>query len=67
MVPVFRLCVMFIWCVLFPADLAQATLDYRQGQDLSRLPVVNTGSGAHLASYAMGTGGPFPGGKAVGA
>jgi hypothetical protein len=23
MVPVFRLCVMFIWCVLFPADLAQ--------------------------------------------
>jgi hypothetical protein len=24
MVPVFRLCVMFVWCVLFPADLAQA-------------------------------------------
>jgi hypothetical protein len=24
MVPVFRLCVMFIWCVLFRADLAQA-------------------------------------------
>jgi hypothetical protein len=24
MFPVFRLCVMFLWCVLFPADLAQA-------------------------------------------
>jgi hypothetical protein len=24
MVPIFRLCVMFTWCVLFPADLAQA-------------------------------------------
>jgi hypothetical protein len=25
---------------------------------------VQTGSGAHPASYTMGTGGPFPGGKA---
>jgi hypothetical protein len=25
---------------------------------------VQTGSGAHPASYAMGTGGPLPGGKA---
>jgi hypothetical protein len=25
---------------------------------------VQTGSGAHPASYPMGTGGPFPGGKA---
>jgi hypothetical protein len=28
---------------------------------------VQTGSGAHPASYLMGTGGPFPGGKASGA
>jgi hypothetical protein len=27
-------------------------------------PCVQTGSGAHPASYPMGTGGPFPGGKA---
>jgi hypothetical protein len=27
-------------------------------------PCVQTGSGAHPASYSMGTGGPFPGGKA---
>jgi hypothetical protein len=31
------------------------------------LHVVQTGSGAHRASYRMCTGGPFPGGKAVGA
>jgi hypothetical protein len=28
---------------------------------------VQTGSGAHRASYPMGTGGYFPGGKAAGA
>jgi hypothetical protein len=28
---------------------------------------VQTGSGAHPASYSMGTGGSFPGGKAAGA
>jgi hypothetical protein len=28
---------------------------------------VQTGSGAHPASYPMGTGGSFPGGKAAGA
>jgi hypothetical protein len=27
-------------------------------------PCVQTGCGAHLASYPVGTGGPFPGGKA---
>jgi hypothetical protein len=27
-------------------------------------PCVQTGSGAHPASYPMGAGGPFPGGKA---
>jgi hypothetical protein len=33
-------------------------------EDFSSSPCVQTGSGAHLASYPMGTGGPFPGGKA---
>jgi hypothetical protein len=30
---------------------------------LNKLMCVQTGSGAHPASYPMGTGGPFPGGK----
>jgi hypothetical protein len=33
----------------------------------SLLHVVQTGSGAHVASYPMGIGGSFPGGKAAGA
>jgi hypothetical protein len=33
-------------------------------EDFSSSPCVQTGSGAHPASYPMGTGGPFPGGKA---
>jgi hypothetical protein len=32
--------------------------------DFSSSPCVQTGSGAHPASYPMGTGGTFPGGKA---
>jgi hypothetical protein len=39
----------------------------RQGQDFYLLNVVQTGSGAHPASYPMGTGSSFPGGKAAGA
>jgi hypothetical protein len=31
------------------------------------LHIVETGSGAHPASYPMGTGGSFPGGKPTGA
>jgi hypothetical protein len=34
------------------------------GADFSSIPCFQTGSGAHPASYPMGTGGPFPGGKA---
>jgi hypothetical protein len=34
------------------------------GADISSSPCVQTGSGAHPASYPMGTGGSFPGGKA---
>jgi hypothetical protein len=33
-------------------------------EGFSSSPCVQTGSGAHLASYPVGTGGPFPGGKA---
>jgi hypothetical protein len=33
-------------------------------KDFSSSLCVQTGSGAHPASYKMGTGGPFPGGKA---
>jgi hypothetical protein len=37
------------------------------GQEFSLLHVLQTGYGAHPASYPMGTGGSFPRGKAVGA
>jgi hypothetical protein len=33
-------------------------------KDFSSILCVQTGSGAHPASCTMGTGGPFPGGKA---
>jgi hypothetical protein len=33
-------------------------------KDFCSILSVQTGSGAHPASYPMGTGGPFPGGKA---
>jgi hypothetical protein len=36
-------------------------------QDFPLLHSVQTDSGTHPASYPMGTGGSFPGGKAVGA
>jgi hypothetical protein len=32
-----------------------------RGQEFSLLHVIQTGSGAHPASYPMGTGGSFPG------
>jgi hypothetical protein len=35
------------------------------GQEFSLLHVVQTGSEANPASYPMGTGGSFPGGKAA--
>jgi hypothetical protein len=39
----------------------------RQGQDFSPVHSVQTGPGAHPASYPMGTGGDLPGGNAAGA
>jgi hypothetical protein len=38
----------------------------RLGQEFSLLHIVQTGSGAYLASYPMGTGGFFLGGKVAG-
>jgi hypothetical protein len=35
-----------------------------EAKDFFSILCVQTGSGAHLASCTMGTGGPFPGGKA---
>jgi hypothetical protein len=40
--------------------------EFRSCQE-SPLQIVQTGSGADLASYAMGTESSFPGGKATGA
>jgi hypothetical protein len=37
------------------------------GKEFSLLHVFQTGSGVHRTSYAMDTGGYFPGGKAGGA
>jgi hypothetical protein len=34
-------------------------------KDFSSSLCVQIGSGAHIASYTMGTGGPFPGGKSA--
>jgi hypothetical protein len=57
--------------ILFKAGIAQSAYlrarrlgcHSRQGQDFSLLYIVQTGSGAHPASYIMGTVGCFPGGK----
>jgi hypothetical protein len=35
-----------------------------RGRGFFSIPSIQTGSGAHPASYLMGTGGSFPGGKA---
>jgi hypothetical protein len=37
-----------------------------EGQEFSLLHVIQTGSGAHPASYPIGMGGSFPGGKEAG-
>jgi hypothetical protein len=39
----------------------QVGLDYGEGQDVSLLRDVQTGSGAHTASYRVSTGGSFTG------
>jgi hypothetical protein len=57
----------------FPERLVSTVCDYGPGgrgsiptktEDFSSNLCVQTGSGAHPASYTVGTGGSFPGGKA---
>jgi hypothetical protein len=45
-------------------DRANGVRSPAGAKDLSSILCVQTGSGAHTASCTMGTGGPFPGGKA---
>jgi hypothetical protein len=45
----------------------ESDFESREGQEFFLLHVVQTGSGAHPASYTMGTGGSSSGGKAAGA
>jgi hypothetical protein len=45
----------------------QKFLEFRKRQIVPRLPLVQTYCGAQPASYLMGIGDPFPGGKAAGA
>jgi hypothetical protein len=45
-------------------DRAIGVLSPAGAKDFSSSPCVQTGSGAHPASYTMGTGGPLPGGRA---
>jgi hypothetical protein len=52
---------------LLPMPNEGSEFESRWGQELSRLHVVQTGSGAHPTSYPIGTGFSFPGGKAAGA
>jgi hypothetical protein len=45
-------------------DRAIGVRSQAEAKDFSSNLCVHTGSGAHPASCTMGTGGPFPGGKA---
>jgi hypothetical protein len=54
------------WC-LDGLRTGQPGLDSRQGQDVSLLHNVQTGSGAHPGSYPMSIGGSYSGCKTVGA
>jgi hypothetical protein len=45
-------------------DLAIEVQSPTGAEDFSSSPCVQSSSGAHPASYSMGTGGPFPRGKA---
>jgi hypothetical protein len=47
-----------------PDDRAIGVRSPAGAEDFSSILCVQTGSGAHPASCAMGTGDPFPGGKA---
>jgi hypothetical protein len=57
-------------CVRSRGSSGSIVSDYGRGsvpteaEDFSSSPCFQTSSGAHSGSYPMGTGGPFPGGKA---
>jgi hypothetical protein len=46
------------------ADWTTDVWDPEEAKDFSSTVCIQTGSEVHPASYAMGTGGPFPGSKA---
>jgi hypothetical protein len=52
-----------IW-YLFPDNREIGVRSPAGAKDFSSILCVQTGSGAHPASCTVGTGGPFPGGKA---
>jgi hypothetical protein len=54
-------------CIVSDYGLDDRAIEVRSptgAEDFSSSSCVQTGSEAHPASYAMATGGPFPGGKA---
>jgi hypothetical protein len=53
-----------IVCDKWLDDWAIVVQSPARAKDFSSILCVHTGSGAHPTSYPMGTGGPFPGGKA---
>jgi hypothetical protein len=58
---------LLIWELVSANGLDDRAIEVRSSagaKDFSSSLCVQTGSGARPASYTMGTGGPFPGGKA---
>jgi hypothetical protein len=54
-----------VWCLATDSTTGRSKFDPRQRRnDFSYNLCVQTGSGAHSVSCTMGTGGPFPWGKA---
>jgi hypothetical protein len=56
-----------VWRLATGCSAEESEFKCLYGQEYSLLHVVQIGSGAHPASYPMGTGNSFPGGKAAGA
>jgi hypothetical protein len=54
------------WSTNGTIDIGNSNTELTSGQDFSLLHSVQTGSGAHPASYPMGTGDFSPRGKAAG-
>jgi hypothetical protein len=52
-------------CIL--SSFVEIVVDVQDACDFSLLHIIQTGSGAHLASYPMGAWGSFPRGKVEGA